>query len=246
MSDNKISVSYGLKILGCITFDMALILAFFKAFGLFIIIAPVKSILMLFTLIIGLFAINIAVIMPSNLYKKIGIPYSVSLITFFVLYGLSANVLSIFLIRGSAIWYIIWELIIFAVFIGILSVLTIFSGSEMENISRVENEQYEKTSIMIELLEIEDMLNKMHEDDKFSTVLNSFNNLKERIQASTPFGRILDNNVIQALENQIKGNLISFKIGLQEKSEEGNFTELQNMIEETRRLVIKREKLNIK
>ncbi|WP_017414059.1 hypothetical protein [Clostridium tunisiense] len=246
MNNNKISISDRLKVLGCIAFDIALILAFFKVFGLFIIIAPVKSILMLFTLIIGLLAINIVVILPSSLYKKIGIPYTISFMTSFVLYAISANVLSIFLIGSSVVWYIIWELIIFAAFIGIISVFTVFSGREIDESNKVQNEQCGKASIMMELLEIEDILKRIHMDDKFPPIFCSFKALKERIQVSTPFGRIIDNNAVKVIESQIKGNLIAFKIGLQEPSGDTGFMNLQDILEETQRLVINREALNIK
>ena len=76
MKNDKFSSMDVLKILGCFIFDIAVILAYFQMFGLFLIIAPIKSMLILFVLLIGLIIFNGAIIFPSMIFKSIGIPYT--------------------------------------------------------------------------------------------------------------------------------------------------------------------------
>ena len=97
MNNIKNSSINMLKVLACVIFDIALILAFFKSFGLFFIIAPDKSILMLFVLLVGIIISNGAMIFPSILFRCIGMPYSVAITILFLFYALVANIFSIFL-----------------------------------------------------------------------------------------------------------------------------------------------------
>jgi hypothetical protein len=179
------------------------------------------------------------------LFKSIGIPYSASIVTLLVLYAIGANILSIFLIPGSLLWYIVWELIIFAVFLVIFSIIALFSKGAAEEVVKVEREEVEKTSILLQLLEIEDILT-VKEEEAILPILNLFKTLKERIQVSTPFGRINGNNAVLQVENQIKNNLVSLQVILKGDLTDKNLIQLQKLIEDTRILVINREILNIK
>lgn len=133
MINSRISSISMKKILGCLVFDAALIVAFFKGFGLFIIIDPAKSILILLTLLIGLMILNIEVVFSDMLFKSIGIPHSAATITLTVLYVIISNILSVFLIPGSIDWYIVWQLIIFAAFILSFAVIAAFSNTAAED-----------------------------------------------------------------------------------------------------------------
>lgn len=246
MNNSKFSSISTMKILGCFIFDIALILAYFKVFGLFLLIAPDKSILILLVLLVGLLALNGAVVFPSVLFKIIGVPYAASITTLLVLYAIAANILSIFLIPGSTVWYIVWELIIFAIALVIFSIIANFSKTASEKIIRDEKEQTEKASIMLQLLEIEDELTAKENQEALAPCLNSFQALKERILSSTPFGRISGNSAILEIENQIKDNLLSLKIGLQGNLNDEKLVQLQKSIDNTRKLVVNREILNIK
>lgn len=246
MDNSKLSSKGVLEIIGCFIFDFALILAFFKAFGLFFIIAPDKSILMLLVLIVGLICFNGAIVFPRMLFKSMGIPYSAATSTLLVLYSILANIISVFLIKGSTVWYIVWELVVFAVFLVIFSVIAVFSKGATEDIIKAKKEQCDKTSIMLQLLEIEEILTSKEERQSILSILNLFKSLKERIQASTPFGRISGNSAVLGLENEIKNNLVSLQLDLQGNLTDKNLDELQKLIKDTLRLVINRETLNIK
>ncbi|HEY8889708.1 MAG TPA: hypothetical protein VIM70_05600 [Clostridium sp.] len=246
MNSNKLSSINMLKILGCFAFDIALILGFLKTFGLFLIIAPGKSVLILIVLLLGLLILNVVVVFSDMLFISIGIPYSAVTVTLAVLYVIVSNILSIFLIPGSIIWYIVWQLIIFAVFILIFAVIVAFINAAAKDIVKVENEQADKTSIMLQLMEIEDAFIAKEDQEALLHCLNLFKALKERIHASTPFGRIVGNSVVLKAENQINNNLVSMKISLKENLTNENLVELQKLIEDSLRLVIYRETLNIK
>ena len=103
MKNSKMSSIGGLKISGCFIFDIAVILAFFKVYGLFFIIAPGKSIFMLGVLLVGIIIFNGVVIFPSMIFKNIGMPYLASTVTLLLLYVIIANVFSLFFITGSTV-----------------------------------------------------------------------------------------------------------------------------------------------
>jgi hypothetical protein len=133
MINIRISHSSIKKILACLVFDTVLIVAFFKVFGLFIIIDPVKSILIFFTLFIGLMILNIEVVFSEMLFKSTGIPHCVATVTLTVLYVIISNTLSGFLISGSIVWYIVWQLIIFASFILSFALIAKFSNTAAQD-----------------------------------------------------------------------------------------------------------------
>lgn len=238
MNDNKNLIFRLIKVLGCIIFDIAIILTYLKVFALFTLVSPVKSILALFILIVGLIILNAAIIVPSMLYKRIGIPYSLATVTLPVLYFMGSNIISVAFMPGSMVWYIVWELIIFAVFLVMFSVISVFSNNVAEDNSKAEKEKNDKIIITASLLEIENILKTKENEDGISQCIKNFKMLKERIQASTPFGRISGNSAVLEIENEIKENLELIKEGLEENS-----VEMQKLIERTQRLAINREAL---
>lgn len=246
MNDNKFSSTSILRLSSCIIFDIALLLAFFNVFWLIFIMDPMKATLALLVLIMGLMIFNISLLLPNRLFKSIGIPYSVSIISLFIFYAFISNIFSLFLIKGSVIRYIAWELILFGIFIFILSVIISFSKNATEEIRKSEKETIEKNLVKLKLMEIETALKSKKNKDELLPSINSFIILKERIQASTPFGRINGNNSVLDLEYQINDNL-SFLIEMLKADLTGtNLVELKKTIETTRTLVINRETLNIK
>ena len=56
----------------------------------------------------------------------------------------------------------------------------------------------------------------------------------------------MDNSAVLEVENQIKDNLVTLKNGFQENLTDNTLINLQRLLEDTRRLVINRETLNIK
>lgn len=245
-NNNKLSSVDTMRIMGCAIFDIAIILAFFKFCGLFLVIAPEKSILMILVLLIGLISINGGVIFPSMLFKRIGIPYSVAVSTVLALYAIIANVTSVMLIPANVVWYLVSELIIFAIFITIFSVCISFSKASETELVNIEKEQLEKTSITMQLMEIQTIIEGKEDQKTILPCIKSFNALKERIKASTPFGRIIGNGAVLEVEEQIKNNLVTLKNGFEENLTDDNLIKLQRLLEDTRRLVINRETLNIK
>jgi len=246
MNNSKLSSIGMLKILGCFVFDVALILAFFKTFGLFFIIDPAKSILILFVLLFGLMILNVVVVFSDRLFISVGIPYCAATITLVVLYVIIANAFSVFLIPQSNVWYLVWQLIIFAVFIFIFSIIVSFSNEAAKDIEKGENEEVEKNFLMSQLLEIEAAFDAKEDQEAIHQSVDLFKSLKERIQFSTPFGRIISNNAVLNSEKLINNNLVSLKVSIQENLTDKNMVKLQKLIEDTRILVINREKLNIK
>ncbi|MGK0465701.1 hypothetical protein [Clostridium sp.] len=133
MINSRVSSVSIKKILGCLIFDAALIVTFFKVFGLFIIIDPVKSVLIFITLLIGLMILNIEIVFSEMLFKITGIPHCAANVTLTVLYVIISNTISGFLISGSIVWYIVWQLIIFASFIFSFAAIATLSNTAAED-----------------------------------------------------------------------------------------------------------------
>lgn len=245
MNNNKFSSLNILKVLGCFIFDIAILIAFFKGFGLFLIIAPAKSIIIFLVLCFSILALNTVIIFQDILFRYIGLPYSNSIITCVVLYAIISNSLSFFFLLGSTIWYLVWELIIFAIFLIILSAITTFTKGVQTDKVKNEKEQADKTSILLQLIEIENALAAKEKLEGVLKFIALFEDLKERIQASTPFGRISNNNQISDIELKIKNNLSTIKSYAEEDISDKNKIEIQKLISDTKRLVIDREQLNI-
>lgn len=236
-----------LKLVGCLIFDIAVIMAFFEAFSFFTLLNPMKSVLALLFLLVSLAAINGAVIFPGMLYKRIGIAYSASIITVSILYAVLSGVLTAFLIAGSTVWYIFWQLILLAAFIGMLSVIALFSKRGLDDATRNEREQVESSSVRARLLEIEADLNAKKDLDGMTDVINSFRILKERINASTPFGRIAGNEAVAEIEDKIKFGLLQLQSRIRsENFSEDSLKDILKLIEDIRRLVINREAMNVR
>lgn len=228
-------------LLGCVIFDIAIIMAYFAVFGLFFLIAPAKSMIILFVILLSLFVLNGVLVLPSKLFKSLGISYTNSIVTVLLLYVIVSNVFTIILIPEGIISYIVWELIVLAAFFIIISVIARFSKMIVNDSAKNEKEKSEYTSMRIQLLEIEKILIAKVDQVHY---LDIFKSMKERIDASTPFGRISDNNEILQIENQIKSNLSALKSSLEGRSTDINLIEMQELIENTQRLVMNREILN--
>lgn len=130
MNKIKFSSIDMLQILGGLIFDIAIILAFLNMFGLLFITQPAKFIMAFLVLIIGIIALNLSIIFAKFSYKNIGIPYSSSLIVLSLFYFLISNGITIFLIAFGTIFYIVFELIILALFIFILTTILMFSKAK--------------------------------------------------------------------------------------------------------------------
>lgn len=140
MNDIKNSSVNMLKIWGCIIFDIALIYAYVMNFGLFFILAPGKSILILAVLLIGLVLLNGIIISNPKLFKDISIPYKVAVITLVILYVVISNVLSFMLIVSNLTSFIIWQLILLSLLIFSLSAVIAFSKKTQGDKSSIERE----------------------------------------------------------------------------------------------------------
>lgn len=246
MERNGYSISRLLCLFGCVVFDFAVIIAFSKAYAFFSLLSPVKSLLMLMVILMGLTVLNCAILFPDILLKKLGIPYSAAVICLLVAYSVIANIFSIFFIAGSTIWYIVWQLVILAILFLMLSAIAFFSQHAEADKNRHEIEQSSKNLINEQLLEIERAIMSKENNENISQIIKSFKALKERINASTPFGRITGNVAVLDIENTIKSNLVFLESKLQTALTDNSIAEIKQLLDDTRRLVINRETLNIK
>lgn len=130
MNKSKFSSIEIISILSCLIFDIAIILAFSNIFSLNFIVSPSKFIIAFLVLSIGIISLNLSIVFARFFYRKLGIPYVSGLIVASVLYFLISNGITILLIASGAILYIVFQLIILAIFLFILSTILIFAKSK--------------------------------------------------------------------------------------------------------------------
>ncbi|SFM22183.1 hypothetical protein SAMN03159341_12125 [Paenibacillus sp. 1_12] len=246
MSNFNSSITSSLKWLGVLVFDIAVIVVFLKIFSGLFILAPVKLALMSMVLLLGLFFFSASVVFPRLLSGSKSIAYPIATIFVSIMYLVLSNLISVFFIEGGMVWYIGWELLAFASLLGVLSVLFFFSKRETEYENQVELEQSEKTNIHMQLMFIETSLTAKQNVEGIVPIMHSFKLLKERIHASTPFGRITGNSAVFELENTIRSNLDYLQLYIRSNSLDKNMVDIHNLIDETRTLMANRELLNVR
>jgi type II secretory pathway pseudopilin PulG len=247
MGAKQFTLSSRLIVLACLVFDLAIITAFFALFGWFTLLDPVKSLLMFLVLILGLLLVNGAIASPNLLFKTIGVAYSTFMISLFILYAVIANVLSMILISGSTVWYIVWELIVLAILIGILAVISFFSRRVSDQIREATMEKTATNSIQMQLMNMDGIMFANQHNEGMKSIIEAFENLKERIHASTPFMRTNDNVSVYEIENKIQAKLEDLRILIETSLSDHHLAaDAQGLIEETRRLIMQREQLLIK
>lgn len=235
-----------LLIIACIIFDIAVITGYFLHFSLFNLLYIDMSVLILLVLLISLGLINAAIIGQGALYNKIGVAYANAFLALSIIYAVIANSLSFILFARKIIYpqngtvrYVIWQLVVLATFIGICSIMNHFANRSAFQLDYVQTEQSAKNAINFQLLTIEALAG----DPDINV---SFKKLKERILASTPFGRIRDNQIVYQMEGQISNNLAAIKANLEQGLGDENKLNILKLIDNTHTLVVNREKLIIK
>lgn len=232
-------------LLGCVLFDAAMILLFFTVFAWFSVLAPIKSLFMLAVLLLGLLIVNVIVIFPRVLFRQWGTAYAVFMTGAALFYTLVANVSSIVLIDGSTLLYIVWELLIIAIFFVIIAIVSFFVHHRSKDVRRDEMEKSARAMILAQLFDIEETLREKNVDNAYLPLVQAFGMLKERMQASTPFARIMDNQVVEDLEDEICNHMMSLQIDVKMDFTEEHVAYMQKTLNNIRRLVMHREQLII-
>ena len=246
MRIGSFSISSLLKIAACLVLDAAILIFFFNIFALFTVLAPVKSLLMLLVLLASLAIANAAVLFPSAIAKRIGVVHSTSIIITAIAYAIAANLLSILTFAGSIVLYVVLQLIMFAGFLALLSIISFSAKKTMLDKNLDEIEQQGKLSVMMQLIDIETALHNKQTEEGVPLILQSFKELKERINASTPFGRMTGNRAAMDIEQTIQNNLQYIHLQSKLNMTPSIVADVQKLMDETRRLVMHRETLNLR
>ncbi|GIQ70357.1 hypothetical protein DUZ99_15570 [Xylanibacillus composti] len=233
-------------LVGCILFDAAVLLSFINVFSLFSVLAPLKSLVMLFVLAIGLLILNGVVAFPRLLARKFGNAYAIALSGAGLLYGGAANVLSILLIDAATITYVTWELLLLSIFLLFCGIIGYFSRRRELEARRHHRERASEGMTWALLLEIEELLRSKNTHGAYKPLVQSFDRLKERIQASTPFYRITGNQEVTDLERSINERLTTLHIDASLNFSNDHADQMQDLIHEIGRLVRQREQCILK
>ena len=255
MNGSGLTVSRVLRILGAALIDTVVIIIFVKKFYWFDTtyahgMDAGESLLMMLILLFGLIAVDWAIIGPP-LYKKVGIAFSIALATLLVLYGVIANIVSILtrvpllMVPSKLIWYIVWQLLILGIFVLFISLIAAFARRNAQSIAAGNAERAFKGNVALMLSDMQAALAAREDDPAAAPVMEAFRALKERINASTPFGRIQGNPAVADLEYRIMGNLNHLLSELRTSFSDGDISKIYGLMEETRTMVMNRERLNL-
>ncbi|WP_168121446.1 hypothetical protein [Paenibacillus sp. HB172176] len=246
MREDNATISLVLKAAGCLIFDIAVILAFFHWFSFFAILSPVKSILMLMVLLVGLIVFNAVIFPPRGWFQRVGIVSISSMITVAIAYAVLSNLVSILAISNSVVTYIVWELILLSAFIMALAAIHWFSQRIAQDLRLQEVEQNAKQSLRAQIMNIEASLFGKKGDEDLSQLRQSFKQLKDRLNASTPFGRITGNSAVLDIEQAVHGNLEYIHLQSKLEMTEASKNEMGRLMKETLDLIKNRELMAIK
>ncbi|WP_282938568.1 hypothetical protein [Paenibacillus sp. RC67] len=233
-----------LRLCTAAVFDIAAIIMFVK-FAL-LLAEPIKLVLVCVIFAVGIILINGILILPELFLRNSSFPYRVSFVLLSIVYFLVSNLISLLFVSGSIVWYTGWELFILALYVGIYAVLAFFAQLESKDRNNTALEQDARNSIRTQLMNIETALAEKNTDGTTSSVLKAFKLLKERIHASTPFGRITGNSQVMELENRVRVNLEFLQLHTKSSIHDGNKNDILKLIEETQGLLSNREALNVK
>lgn len=233
-----------LRLFAAVVFDIAALILFVKL-ALFL-ADPIKLSMACLIFGIGTILVNGVILLPNRFLRTGSFPYRVAMVLLSIAYFIVSNLISLFLIGGRFLGYAAWELLLLALFIGIYAALAFFAKIESKDRDTTLLEKNEQDMMRLQLMNIEAALAEKHVDAAVSAVLKAFKLLKERIHASTPFGRITGNSRVLELENRIRVNLEFLQLHMKSSIHDGNQNDILKLIEETQGLLANRETLNIK
>lgn len=148
-------------------------------------------------------------------------------------------------------WYMIIFLVATLLYIAIVSGIYISGVNKSEDMQRQELEHAEVLNITLQLMNINESITKsseLVEKSYYTEMMKSFNDMEERLKASTPFGRT-PKPIIQSLENKISSKLsdVNDEVILLKTLEENQKTckSIIETLNDIKSLIINREKLII-
>jgi len=204
----------------------------------------------LITILFSIFIVNIMVLVSDKCIRLFGIGvYTSALISTFLYYLFVMVFTGLTYFTISSKWYMIFTLIGLLLYVAVISGLYISGINKKQDIVKNEIERDKVLDLKIQLMTLNESINKccdFIEKADYSEMIKSFNQLNERAESSTPFGRI-DKPVVEKFETQIKLELseINEKICLL-KSDEENKDSCKNIVEALNNVkakIINREKL---
>ncbi len=246
MKNNNIVINI-LKGVSLLIFDMVTLMLVFSVWVLVNIpLFPWA----LCTILLSLIMVNISVLSSKKITELFGVGIFVSSLVSTLLYYIFVMAYTgIRYIAISPKWYIVTMLIATLIYIAIIAGLYISGINKNKDLVKQETEQSKVLNINIQLMEINeniksgcDFLGK----ESYNAIIEAFNDMHERLKASTPFGRTTKPIAVN-LENQIalKLNVIGDNV-ISLKSPNDNQATCKLIIDslnDVKSLIINREKL---
>ncbi|MCR8657828.1 hypothetical protein [Paenibacillus endoradicis] len=234
-----------LKVSACFILDAALIVSFTYFFALFSILNPAKSTLMLIVLLCGLAIWNLVILAPREVMNKLGIAYSVFVLSLLAIYPFISIIVSILLLQANTVWYFTAQLLIAFVFIMLVAIVLPFGKKQEAEREAQEQVAAAGDRLSLLLIQIDDVVGDHANTDNYFTMHDQFARLKERLHASTPFSKVNQKIIVSEMEREIIDELHTLYQRLKPEQEH-NIVAIQATMEQIQRLVKHREQLLIK
>jgi len=195
--------TYLLKGIGLLILDIITLLLVFSIWTIVNIpLFPWALIAILFSLI----AVNIVILATKMGIQLFGIgTYTSALIATLFYYVFVMIYTGVTYITISSKWYLVVILFITLIYIAVIAGLRISGTNKVQDMEKQGLEQSKVLDVTLQLMTIEENIKKSYsfvEKESYDAMITSFNEMSERLKASTPFGRIRKPGVLH-LENQI-------------------------------------------
>ena len=236
-------VGFALKAAALLVYDIVICLLFFSVWTILNLPLLPWAILAVFG---SLVLLNGAVLLSGLMNQSCGLPFTASAMIATIIYNLV--IVGFTWINYLAItpkWYVFLTLVFFLVYLAVMTGLYLSARSKQGEISGQAAEKQSAVNLSLLLLSIESNLQSQQiqlAPGLLQPASEAFNRLRERIQASTPFGRVTRPEVVN-LENYILTELGQINAWIQSVNAPEGVTGLAASFNRVHDVVVKKEKM---
>lgn len=236
-------VGFALKAAALLVYDVIICLLFFSVWTILNLPLLPWAILAVFG---SLVLLNGAVLLSGLMNKSLGLPFTASVMIATILYSLvivGFTWLNYPIIKPK--WYVILTLVFFLIYLAVMTGLYMSARSKRGEITGQETEKQSSGNLSLLLLSIDSNLQNQQNQlapGLLQPASQAFSRLRERMQASTPFGRVTRPE-IASLENYILTELGQINAWIQTINAPEGVTGLAASFNRIYDVVVKKEKM---
>ncbi|MFA6654007.1 MAG: hypothetical protein WCS93_06695 [Candidatus Delongbacteria bacterium] len=242
MDQQKYQISYFLKLISCILFDIVFVYFFYRLLIFPSLLLPDKTAMIFIFTIISLLIFNISIILSKNVVSYIGIPYAILLYLSLFAYFIVTIVTSVVFIASPVLSLLFAHVFSIAILSAVFSLIIYFGRKSEKSLESCQIKKGESSEIENLIFEIEDILINL-DNLSAKSINNEFTLLRERFFASSPIGKVKNSESFE-YQNKILDGFKSIRADLSGNIES---QETEKIISKIKLLIttIKRRETNI-